>query len=164
MVNAPSNPPSQRAPSDESERAYLAFVVGDVAFAMPPGRADEICDLGRVTSVPMAPRHLEGIISWRGRPVPLVSLASFAGLKTNYRDVSVARPDRCIVATVLGMTIAVRCEEVLGVVHGDSPPRPITVAVPAGLSLHVREEMVAGGRLLMLLDLEGFVEAARLRS
>lgn len=157
--------PHEAAHADAKlEQAWLAFDVAGVSLALAPASADEICDLGTVTPIPLSPRYVEGIVSIRGRPVPLVSLAAFANLPSRRARPKGDRPDRCIVATALGMTVALRCDEVHGVLVASGAVRPETVALPAGLGPFIRGEVELGPDLFLVFDFDAFVDSARLRS
>lgn len=146
-----------------SELTFLGFDAAGISFVLAPSDAEEICDLGRLSAIPMAPKHVEGILSWRGRPVPLVSIGAFAGVPARRTSAPAQRPERCVVATSEGMTIAIRCDDVHGIVRADGAPREISVSVPSGLVPHARQEIVVGKRLYLVFDLASFVGAARLR-
>jgi purine-binding chemotaxis protein CheW len=164
MEEKPFVSEDEKRAEEKLEQAWLAFDVAGVSLALAPASADEICDLGTITPIPLSPRYVEGIVSIRGRPVPLVSLASFASLPPKKARPKEDTPDRCIVATALGMTVALRCDEVHGVLVATESARAETVALPAGLGPFVRGEVELGGDLFLVFDFDAFVDSARLRS
>jgi purine-binding chemotaxis protein CheW len=164
----PTIEPTRHSPDaggvSDLERSWLAFEVSGVSLALVPSLADEICDLGAITPIPLSPRYVEGIVSVRGRPIPLVSLAAFAGLPAVKPRAKDERPERCIVATAAGMTVAIRCDEVRGVLIASGVVRAQTVALPAGLGPFVKGEVELVGDLFLVLDFPAFVDSARLRA
>jgi purine-binding chemotaxis protein CheW len=58
---------------NESEsKAYLTFMLGDEKFAIPVDHVQEVVELNHVTRIPNTPDYMLGIISLRGRVLPLL--------------------------------------------------------------------------------------------
>jgi purine-binding chemotaxis protein CheW len=63
----------------ESTRQYLTFSLGGESFAIPIEHVREIIEFGGITTIPMMPPFLRGVINLRGAVVPVVDLqARFA--------------------------------------------------------------------------------------
>lgn len=59
----------------------LMIPVGGTQVLLPNTTVAEVTDCGQAVPVPGAPEWLLGIVSWRGRSVPLVSFADLIGLR-----------------------------------------------------------------------------------
>ncbi len=55
---------------------YLSFVLGDEIFALEILNIKEIIEYGALTTVPMMPDFVRGVINLRGRVVPVIDLAA----------------------------------------------------------------------------------------
>ncbi len=106
LVKASHHSPAANA--DQDIQQYLTFMLGGEVFAIGILHIKEIIEYGQLTSVPMMPEFIRGVINLRGAVVPVVDLASRFGGKPS----QVTRRS-CIV--ILELT----CEEeiqVIGVV------------------------------------------------
>jgi purine-binding chemotaxis protein CheW len=65
----PANPPSQ----------YLTFMLTGAPFAIGILAIKEIIEFARLTTVPMMPRAIRGVINVRGAIVPVIDLAACFG-------------------------------------------------------------------------------------
>jgi purine-binding chemotaxis protein CheW len=66
------------APAGETQQ-YLTFVLGNETFAVGIGSIKEIIEYGEVTTIPMMPVWIRGVIDLRGAAVPVLDLASLLG-------------------------------------------------------------------------------------
>lgn len=64
---------------DEEAGQYLTFQVADERYAIDILDVKEIIEVGRMTRVPMTPRHIRGVINLRGHVVPVVDLCARLG-------------------------------------------------------------------------------------
>jgi chemotaxis-related protein WspB len=53
---------------------FLTFRIGDASYALDTAHISEILPLLRITPVPQAPAGVAGLITYRGRSVPVVDL------------------------------------------------------------------------------------------
>ncbi len=92
---------------------YVVGVFSDRRYAVPLHVVREITHVTRVTCVPTGPFHLDGIVSLRGMPIPVVDIALRFG---TLRRQPPERGGRLVVVT-LGQDgdVALRFDEVLGV-------------------------------------------------
>jgi purine-binding chemotaxis protein CheW len=69
------------ASQHQSEMAaqYLTFVVGDEVFAMEISSVREIIQYGAMTTVPLMPDFVRGVINLRGSVVPVIDMKSRFG-------------------------------------------------------------------------------------
>lgn len=65
--------------SDESPAQYLTFNLGDEVFAMDIRTVREIIQHTAMTTVPLMPDFLRGVINLRGAVVPVIDLQSRLG-------------------------------------------------------------------------------------
>jgi len=64
----------------DNNSQYVTLGVGDDVFAIEVGHVHEILELGPVSRLPSAPKHIMGMIDVRRRAVPLVDLRVKMGL------------------------------------------------------------------------------------
>ncbi len=77
---------SEVGASDEGQSQYLTFMLGGEMYAIPILNIKEIIEYGHLTTVPMMPSFIRGVINLRGSVVPVVDLAVRFGKKSS--DVS----------------------------------------------------------------------------
>ncbi|OEC43394.1 chemotaxis protein CheW [Pseudomonas sp. 1D4] len=76
----------------------LSFRVRDARYALPIDLVREIIEYGQVTTVPMMPIFIHGVINLRGNVVPVMDLAARFG-----QDLSVPNKRTCIVIIELDL-------------------------------------------------------------
>ena len=69
------------AGNEEGQSQYLTFLLGGEMFAIPILNIKEIIEYGSLTTVPMMPAFIRGVINLRGSVVPVVDLAVRFGHK-----------------------------------------------------------------------------------
>jgi purine-binding chemotaxis protein CheW len=67
-------------PNGEKGSQYLTFKLGEREYGIQLIRVREIVGLGDITPVPLAPAYLRGVITLRGRVVPVVDLRCKFGM------------------------------------------------------------------------------------
>ncbi|HEU0188926.1 MAG TPA: chemotaxis protein CheW [Gallionella sp.] len=67
---------------EEEQNQYLTFLLGGEMFAIPILNIKEIIEYGSLTTVPMMPEFIRGVINLRGSVVPVVDLSVRFGRKT----------------------------------------------------------------------------------
>ncbi len=60
---------------------YISFLVADARYALPLASVVQVLRFENVTSVPMAPPYVEGILNLGGEVVPVVNLRARFGLE-----------------------------------------------------------------------------------
>ncbi len=70
------------AGNEEGQNQFLTFLLGGEMFAIPILNIKEIIEYGHLTTVPMMPSFIRGVINLRGSVVPVVDLAVRFGRKT----------------------------------------------------------------------------------
>jgi purine-binding chemotaxis protein CheW len=82
----------QKNEEQKEEAQYLTFLLGKEMFAFDILGIKEIIEYGNLTSVPMMPEFIRGVINLRGAVVPVVDLSARFG-----RAASVVTRRSCIV-------------------------------------------------------------------
>ena len=82
MKLTPPSLPIGIAPVKTDERAgkYLSFRLGKDEFAIPVARIREIMRLQDITVVPQTPAYMKGVMSLRGRAIPVIDLKLKLGM------------------------------------------------------------------------------------
>lgn len=122
---------------------YLAFTVAELALAIPVDQVFEVAPVPPLTRIPRPARHIEGLATLRGRPVPVMDLRKRLGLV----NPTMSRHTRMIVAwpggrrQLLGLIVD-SVGEILSVGEVEGPAR-----IPAS--------WVDEGLLIGALDIQG---------
>ena len=94
----------------EEESQYLTFLLGKEMFAIGILSIKEIIEYGQVTSVPMMPNFVRGVINLRGQVVPVIDLQARFG-----RPSSVVGKRSCVVIIEIQVS-AEQEQHVIGVI------------------------------------------------
>lgn len=147
---------SNRHISGENEGQYLTFLLGGEMFAIGILAIKEIIEFTNLTTVPMMPSFVRGVINVRGAVVPVVDLSARFGGKT-----SVVTRRSCIViieAKVEGgdqQDIGVMVDSVSAVLE-----IPATeIEPPPSFGARIRVDFIRGmakvdGKFVILLDVD----------
>lgn len=76
MADAARNIQAATGAREARQSQYLTFQLGNETFAMGILHIKEIIEYGNLTSVPMMPAFIRGVINLRGAVVPVVDLAA----------------------------------------------------------------------------------------
>lgn len=74
MAVDPESPPVQT----QTEK-YLLFVSNNLLFGVPAAAVEEIITNHTITSLPLVPDYIRGIINLRGQIIPIVDICCFLG-------------------------------------------------------------------------------------
>ena len=130
-----------------AEEQLVVFRLGQEEYAVSIAQVKEILHYKGATKMPHTPAYMEGIITLRGKVIPVVELAMRFGLVASS---TVER--RVVIVEAAGQEVGIVVDEVTEVIRlQESAIEP----VPA---MSVRNDYVRGigkdnGRLLILLDL-----------
>ena len=139
--------------SDELSQKYLLFLSDGLEFGVKASYISEIITNYHITSVPLVPTYIKGIINLRGQVIPIIDIRSKMG-KMEAEPTSVS----CIIVLdVNSVMVGIYVDTVLLVADIDeskiSPPSP-----------HNRLELVngmvsmGGEKTLFLIDCEKLIE------
>lgn len=154
IVTAPHTAAAGSLPGDEGAQQYLTFVLGGEMFAVGILNVKEIIEYGSVTTVPMMPAFVRGVINLRGAVVPVIDpavrfggAASVAGKRSCNVIVEVSegefRHDIGIMVDAVS--------EVIEIPDADIEP-------PPAFGAKIRADFIRGmgkinGRFVILLDI-----------
>lgn len=145
--------PTATAAQPAEPRQYLTFTLGGEMFAVETLSVKEIIEFGQITTVPMMPPSIRGVINLRGAVVPVIDLAARFGrerLRSGRRS--------CIVIVEVNgdagtQTLGVMVDgvsEVIDIAAADIEPAP-------SFGARIRTDFIAGmarreGRFVILLE------------
>lgn len=143
------------APGDATEtHQYLTFTLGGEHFAVGTLSVKEIIEYGQLTSVPMMPPSIRGVINLRGAVVPVIDLgARFGGRQTEVGRrtcIVILEVEQDDAQQVLGVVVDA-VNEVLEIAPADIEP-------PPAFGAHIRTDFIQGmgkvdGRFVILLNI-----------
>ncbi len=129
---------------------HVVFAIADVEYALPVASVLQMESFTGATAVPGAPAYVLGIVTVRGRVLPVVDLRRRVGLPP-----SAPTPDTRIIVTELeGRVVALcvdRAREVIDLDAAARQPAPDLVNERSAGLVHGMHAV--GKRLLLLLDL-----------
>lgn len=136
------------------EDQLFVFRCGGEYLAVDPGHVAAVSsnDLVR-TRIPTAPAHLEGVVNYRGRALPVLDLARFLGLDGG-GDAS-----RLVVFAIGDVRVGVPVEFIRGIVGRPDRPRPLETGISYVVGVC---DLDVGAT--QVLDLGALLEAAAERS
>lgn len=142
------------ASSDDERLQYLTFMLQRETFAIAIPHIKEIIEYGRLTTVPMMPDFIRGVINLRGAVVPVVDLVvRFGGKRTDITKRT------CIVIIELAMDERER--RIVGVIVDavnevlEIPASEIEL--PPAFGANIRSDLIQGmgkinSRFVIILD------------
>jgi purine-binding chemotaxis protein CheW len=140
------------AASDEQSQ-YLTFMLGGETFAIGILAIKEIIEFDKLTTVPMMPRFVRGVINLRGAVVPVIDLSARFG-----REVTTAGRRTCIVIVEVAAGEGSQDVGVLVDAVNEVLEIPVAQIEPApAFGARVRSEFIAGmgkvdGKFVIILN------------
>ncbi|WKB55119.1 chemotaxis protein CheW [Eleftheria terrae] len=152
------NPSERRAALPQEPTQYLTFMLAGEAFALGILAIKEIIEYHSLTTVPMMPECVRGVINLRGAVVPVMDLQARFG-----RPPSPVSKRTCIVIVEVAAQHAQQDRQVIGVVVDavnevlEIPPADIEPAPAFGA--RIRTDFIHGmgkvrGKFVILLDVD----------
>lgn len=138
---------------DTDQDQFLTFTLGGEVYAIEILSIREIIDYGNLTTVPMMPSFIRGVINLRGSVVPVVDLAA----RFNGEPADITKRTGIVIVeivdgeTTLNIGVVVDgVNEVLEIPPGDIEP-------PPSFGARIRTDFIKGmgkvdGKFLVLLD------------
>ncbi len=151
------------APAAAEPCQYLTFTLGGEMYAVETLSVKEIIEYGQVTTVPMMPSSIRGVINLRGAVVPVIDLkARFGGQPTEVTRrtciviIEMGGSDECQVLGILVDTVS----EVLEI-------PPSEVEAPPAFGARIRADFIrgmgkVGGGFVILLNVEAVLSSDEL--
>lgn len=162
---AAGNPAPALASGAEPLQQYLTFVVSGESFAIGILAIKEIIEYAQLTTVPMMPGHVRGVINLRGAVVPVLDLAMRFG-----RPASPVTKRTCIVIMEINVghahhEVGVVVDTVNAVL--DIPPSEIEP--PPSFGARIRTDFIHGmgkvqGRFVILLNVDQLLAAEEMHA
>ena len=147
--------------SEETE-ALLTFRIGSALLGIPAELVQEVTDRGEASPIPLAPKHVIGLMPLRGEAIPLLDLNRFLSVDAQPFDVELERPPRVLVVAAEGMVVGLCCERVMGIEHVPlltlAPPR---IHTHSAMAPYVTAEADRDSSVLARLNLGALLKAAR---
>ena len=141
--------------AEASASQYLTFLLSDEVFAMDIRTVREIIQYGSMTTVPLMPEFVRGVINLRGAVVPVIDLSLRFG-----RGATEARKRTCIVIMEVKHEEAVQqigivvdaVQEVIALPLSEIEP-------PPNFGTRIRADFVSGmgkvdGKFILLLNVQ----------
>lgn len=150
-IQAAESTPNGEIPEGDEVQELLAFKLADEEYGVDILLIKEIIRSAEVTGVPRRPAYIKGIISLRGKVIPIFDLRILLGLEES----ETSRDTRILVMAVEKGMIGVITDGVTGVVKfksRDVEPPPVVGGGSAGG--HLKGVTRVHGRLIILLDIE----------
>lgn len=151
----PVNRTALASAGDEEQHQYLTFALGGDMFAIGILHIKEIIEYGTLTTVPMMPEFIRGVINLRGAVVPVVDLAARFG-----RSPTEISRKTCIVIIEVQSAAGTQdvgvivdaVSEVLEIPAGEIEPAP-------SFGARIRVDFIAGmgkidGSFVIILDVD----------
>ena len=150
-------PTDAGTPMNGEASQYLSFSLGPEEYGVEILRVQEIRGFSHITPIPNTPPLLKGVMNLRGTIVPVVDLRVVLGMPriepTPFTVIVVVRGG----SKVMGMLVDT-VSDVLSIPVSDIEPPP-EVGLPSNIG-SVKGTARAGGRLVVLLDLDRVLGAA----
>ena len=147
--------------ADGQGEAFFAFMVGGLSFAVPAAGVHSVEDVAIPSRVPGCPGHVPGVVSHRGRVLPVLDLAQFLGIEGSDDGSEEDHEPRMIVMAAGDLEVSVPCERACGLVDlRKGELGPCNVHQGKTRRFLVGEVKQEEG-ILGVLDLESLLEAAR---
>ncbi|AOU98541.1 chemotaxis protein CheW [Acidihalobacter yilgarnensis] len=147
---------------DQAEQ-YLSFTLGDETFAVNIKHIREIIEYEDVTTVPMMPAFLRGVINLRGRVVPVIDLA----VRFGRASTEIQRRTCIVIIEISGA----QTHQDLGILV-DSVNEVVEIAArsqerPPAFGAGLRNDFIEGigkvdGRFIVVLDIDQALSVAEM--
>ncbi|MFT3924638.1 MAG: chemotaxis protein CheW [Myxococcales bacterium] len=162
MREARLTPREEQVELGEETEALLTFRVGSALLGVPAELVQEVTDRGEASPIPLAPKHVVGLMPLRGEAIPLVDMNRFLSVEAQASDVDLERPPRVLVVAAEGMVVGLCCERVMGIEHVPllalAPPR---IHAHSAMAPYVTAEADRDSSVLARLNLGALLKAAR---
>ncbi|HMM19900.1 MAG TPA: chemotaxis protein CheW [Selenomonadales bacterium] len=130
-----------------AEEQLVLFRLGNEEYAISITQVKEIIHYRDVTKLPDIPEYIEGIISLRGKIIPVVDLAMRLALTKSKAD-----DKRALIVETTGLEIGIVVDEVTEVIRLQDSA--IEAPPVAAANVYIRGIGKEGDRLLIILDVD----------
>lgn len=133
----------------------LVFSLGTARYALPSADVDGLVRMVATTPLPRAPAIVEGVIDVHGEILPVLDVRARFGLAPRAPRLT----DRLILAKTGGRRVALRCDDVTGLVRVEPNPGSLAHVGPAASAQLAGVATLADG-LVLIHDLKTFLSEA----
>lgn len=142
-----------------TQQQFLTFALKGASYAVAIDSIKEILEFGTLTTVPMMPPFVRGVMNLRGAVIPVIDLA----IRFGETRTETARRTCIVIFEVHSQHEGAQEAQTLGVivdaVHEVLEIAAADIEPPPALGTHIAPEFIRGmakvhGRLLITLDLE----------
>ncbi len=137
------------------EQQVVTFRLGDEEFGIDIMKVQEIIKIPPLTTVPRAPRYIEGVINLRGTVIPVINLKErFGRLKAALTETA-----RIIIFKIHSLTMGILVDQVNEVVL--IPGEAIEPPIPMAVKIHsdfVRGIAHIGNRLIIIVEIDNIID------
>ncbi|MBC7123461.1 MAG: purine-binding chemotaxis protein CheW, partial [Pseudothermotoga sp.] len=91
---------------------YVTFILGEETYAVSVANVREIVKASKITRIPLAPAHIEGVMNLRGEVLPIINLRKLLGLPEHDPSLS-----KVVVLTRDGKTLGVLVDRTAQVIR-----------------------------------------------
>ncbi|MBW2699602.1 MAG: chemotaxis protein CheW [Deltaproteobacteria bacterium] len=141
----------------ESQLSFI-FAIGKQAFGLPPSTVLEVLSVANITRVPFTPDWVEGVISARGKVIPVIDLIGYFGIEQESKD---ART-RLIILGVGDISFGIACDRIIGMEEIETRALEETMShLPKTLRDCSKAQVKREDLLIVLLDTKALLEQSR---
>ncbi|MHC1790214.1 chemotaxis protein CheW [Solidesulfovibrio sp.] len=137
----------------------VTFGIGEEEYGIDILEVQEIIRIMDITKIPNAPPHVEGVITLRGKVIPVIGLRCRFNMESRPHD----SQTRIIVVDIRGIIIGFLVDGVSEVLriqsHTVEPPPPVVAGIE---SEYIKGVGKLDNRLLILLDLDKLIPIGEL--
>ncbi|RLB56261.1 MAG: hypothetical protein DRI34_09405 [Deltaproteobacteria bacterium] len=157
-MNTLSGQPADNQQLPEQELNLFVFRSGSETYAADPELVQEVVAAGEPTAIPFVPDWVEGVVSVRGKIVPVIDLVGFFGLEST----TTYNRKRLILFAVDGVEFGLWSEQVLGIKSypaglSETPLSTLPATLQECLQSQLRHQEV----LVYILDMNKLLEKSR---
>ncbi len=136
--------------ADENLKKYLTFISADLVYGIPIDNVVEIITNPSITSLPMVPQYVKGIMNLRGQIVPIIDIRQIMNKPAN-DDITIT----CVIILEIdSISIGVLVDTVLQVINVTnklSDPPSKNLAFISGMT------NLSDGTVMFSLDCESLI-------
>jgi len=128
---------------------YVTFILGEETYAVSVANVREIVKASKITRIPLAPAHIEGVMNLRGEVLPIINLRKLLGLPEHDPSLS-----KVVVLTRDGKTLGVLVDRTAQVIRSTESEQQDTMAE----SKFVKRVLRTNAGMCLLFDIDELFE------
>lgn len=146
--------------TDQNSEKFILFLLGETSYALPARHVQQMEMIEKITPVPNAPPHVEGVVFTRGQVIPAISLRARFG----FERIPHTSRSRLIVTALNGRIvglIADSAREFMSIPLEDIKPAPEGVSGLSGN--YLRGIVTLDNRIILIVDVTELIGAVETR-